>query len=89
MAPLMRPSPNASNGYDQQHSVNMGVEHRVTVLEVKVERIEEDIASPPRPQWLEALSVIREILPWCLGLGMLAGAIAGKTEWSSIGEALK
>ena len=79
------------------------VEHRLTVLEVngewvmeevkwireKVTEIDESISEPRRPQWLEALSMLREVLPYCIGLAMLAGAIAGKVEWSSIGEALK
>ena len=64
------------------------MEHRMTVVEVDIAWIKEDVKrikeagdEPRRHQWLRALPMIREILPYCIGFGMIAAAIAGKVPW--------
>ena len=78
----------SSWGYGQS-SHPLVVEHRLTVLEVKVDRIEEDISEPRRSKLSETLKGLKELLPWCLGLATLAAAAAGKIPWSTVADVLK
>jgi hypothetical protein len=84
MAPLMRPSQNASNVYDQQHSHNMSMEHRVTVVEIAVADHAERLSS------LESIRHwVGEWRPVIIAAAIMALGLTGNLSAETVALTLK
>lgn len=89
MAPLMKPSPNASRGYEHH---DMVVEHRLTVVEMKVETNERRTEQrfDDHEQRLSSLESIRhwigEWKPVIIATAIMALGLTGNlsAEWVAV-----